>query len=781
MLYFLVKFSRLLLLVLACMLWIAPVQADMVIMHVFVNEDDKGEQFFQMMDDGEILFPAGMLEKMGLTSLPAGEKKNIDGEEYVALSSLKQALDYQMNEADVSLHIKAKADLFATHSIDFSQSREKLPPLSSDASAFVNYALSESRNQQFQSTFTGLNFEAGASLNQMLGFSSFSINRTPGKLNQLMRLLSNITWDDPERLQRIIVGDFSATSGELGSGGSFAGLSVVRNFSLDPNLIIYPGVNIGGILETPSDVDIFVNDRLVNTKHLPPGPFDLRNIEANSGSGDVRLVIRDAFGRQQEMTVPFYQVTTLLKPGMHDYSYNIGLKRLGLGTRNFSYAEPTALGFHRYGLSQWLTIGARGEADQRTINAGPLLSVAIGTWGQMSAEGAWSRRGARQGVATSLNYSYSGTLLSFGASIRSFSKDYVTIASPFSIQSQRLTASGSLGANLPFIGSLSAAFVYSDAYNNRSSKRYILSYNHPLFDSASLQIRATATKTDKWSKSFFATINFNFGDTVSGSIQHQWQDGQSEQSLDLFQNTPRGVGYGGRAHLARVSRPGGKTDYNGDVFGQYNADYGEYNATLRNTAGESSYSLAASGSLVWIDRGLYAGRPINDAFALVDMGGLKDVTVLSSNTAVGKTDSEGKLLVTDLLSNFSNRIAINPQDVAVNYDIGDSIDREVVPSYRGGAVLRFKVRKLQAFVGNFLYREEGAEKPAKYWGLELLMDGKPEQFILGDDGGFYLENIASGDYEARIFNKRHDCHFIMQIPESDEMMVDMGDIRCETH
>jgi len=94
-------------------------------------------------------------------------------------------------------------------------------------------------------------------------------------------------------------------------------------------------------------------------------------------------------------------------------------------------------------------------------------------------------------------------------------------------------------------------------------------------------------------------------------------------------------------------------------------------------------------------------------------------------------------------------------------------------------VVDFQVRKLRAFIGKFHYINQGKSAFAKYLGLELMMDGNPKQFILGEEGDFYLENIAADKYEARIFDQHHECHFVMTIPDSEEIMVDMGDMSCD--
>jgi len=241
------------------------------------------------------------------------------------------------------------------------------------------------------------------------------------------------------------------------------------------------------------------------------------------------------------------------------------------------------------------------------------------------------------------------------------------------------------------------------------------------------------------------------------------------------------------------------------MFAQYNGSYGIYTASVRQIARKNSYGFGLAGGLAWIDHDIYFSRPINDAFALVKLNGLKHVTVFNSNSKVGETDNSGKILIPDIISHYGNNISIDVQNIPINYSISSDSQKVAAP-LRGGAVIDFKVQKLQAFIGNLYYAlpasntkharyfgfgliletklisQSGRKtEPAKYSGLELMMDGKPKQFILGDEGGFYLENIAAGEYKARIFDKHHECRFVMVIPDSEEMMVDMGDINCELH
>jgi outer membrane usher protein len=70
-----------------------------------------------------------------------------------------------------------------------------------------------------------------------------------------------------------------------------------------------------GTATVPSTVDVFVNNSLVTSSQLPPGPFVIDRLPTMSGTGDVSVVVRDALGREQVVTQTFYSSTTLLAGG----------------------------------------------------------------------------------------------------------------------------------------------------------------------------------------------------------------------------------------------------------------------------------------------------------------------------------------------------------------------------------------------------------------------------------------------------------------------------------
>ena len=112
--------------------------------------------------------------------------------------------------------------------------------------------------------------EAGWSLQGDLLYSSVSRNAD----GSLVRGLTNLTVDDPARMVRWVAGDSLAVGGPLGGGPFIAGISMSKNFGLDPYFYRFPSMDVAGAVATPTRADVYVNGQLVREVQLAPG--DLR-------------------------------------------------------------------------------------------------------------------------------------------------------------------------------------------------------------------------------------------------------------------------------------------------------------------------------------------------------------------------------------------------------------------------------------------------------------------------------------------------------------------------
>src|SRR5436190_429095 len=128
-----------------------------------------------------------------------------------------------------------------------------------------------------------------------------------------------------------------------------------------PDLITFPVPSVSGSAAVPSTVDVLVNGTTVRSGSVAPGPFEVPQVPVISGAGTVTTTVTDALGRQVTTELPFYASPTLLAPGLHTYSAEIGLVRRDWGTESNDYGDLAAAITYRRGLSTHLTVESHAE------------------------------------------------------------------------------------------------------------------------------------------------------------------------------------------------------------------------------------------------------------------------------------------------------------------------------------------------------------------------------------------------------------------------------------
>ena len=297
------------------------------------------------------------------------------GEPHVSLRTM-EGVSFTYDEKSLTLYIKADPSLFPRTFIDFAGQRLQNVYYPKESSLFLNYGAQFQASDGFNFQSFSLTNEVGIRRGDYLFLTDTLYTKDTARDN-FVRLHTSVIRDNRSELRRTTYGDLFASSGSLGSSVNLGGVGISKVFGMDPYLITYPTLDVIGQVSLPSEVDIYVNGIKIRTERITPGEFQLRNFSAYGGAGVVELVIRDSFGREQRYRYPFYAADNiLLKKGLHDYSYNVGFLREKFASESNRYSKPAVVAFHRFGLSDSLTLGFRGEATEDVVNAGPQATAA---------------------------------------------------------------------------------------------------------------------------------------------------------------------------------------------------------------------------------------------------------------------------------------------------------------------------------------------------------------------------------------------------------------------
>ena len=736
--------------------WTAA-QDQRAVLELIVNRVPSGESLV-VLRDHDALVPVATLQSAGLRNF-SGTRDTVGGQELVSLKSLAPGVAFSVDEIELRLTLSASPDLLGQTVRDLWSGRPANLVYRKDTSSYVNYSANWHSNRQFD-----LFAESATSVRGASFYNSMSANR-----QSVTRGLTSVTLDQQRQMRRWTLGDSFAYSGPLGGDAWIGGLSITKEFAIDPYYVRYPTLSLSTPIAVPSVMEVYVNNQVVSQQTVAPGRLDIRNLPLTMGRNDARVVVRDAFGQTRELSSTYYLTSTALAKGVQDYQYNVGFRRFGVGDRNWDYRTPVVLARHRVGVTNAFTAGGRMEMHPgRLLNGGPSVNLRL-PFGQVETSGSLSRRGEQWGSAAYGSFTYTGHPIGAGGSLMFASPRYATLtANPINEDPRR---QGSVFASVALARAVSVSLQHTQTrlYQGLSRDRSSLLTSVHVSRSAEFMASVTYVRDERGPrKEAYAGLTVLFG-RASASVAQVHDSRGNRVTMDAQQPLPVGVGYGYQF------RAEGGTISNVNGVAQYQGAHGRYELRQETIGGESATTLSTMGAIVGIGGNVFATRPVEDSFALVRVPGVEGVRTFASHQEIGKTGRRGDLLVPDLQPYYGNVLNIADGDIPLQYAVPD-VGVTLAPPYRGGAVAVFDVQRVQRVLGKILGTDD---RPFVYGELTVTnMNGRSFGSPVGNDGSFYFENLHAGSYAAVVENRTGRCTFTIEIPASSETVINLGKVRC---
>jgi len=729
------------------------------ILTVTVNQAPQGD-LVVFVRPADVLVEAAALDRAGLRRYE-GRRETIGGREYVSLASLAPGITYVLDEPGLALAIAASVDHLGTVAIDLATKRPDYR-FARTTSAFVNYGA----NWTSHSGATG-SLETGLSVGPAVAENTVSWDEQNG----FVRGLSSIVIDQPGRVRRFTIGDSMLPAQGLGSGMLIGGVHVARDYGLDPYFIQYPTLALSGTTLTPSTVDVYVNGTLVSRQRVSPGSFSLENLPMPNGSNNTRVVVRDAFGREQQMSAPFYFTTSSLARGLHDYDYSVGFPRLGGAQTNWSYGRLAAVARHRYGFTDRLTAGYSAEGNGSGFAAGPTFNLRVGA-SDIEASASISRTNGRSGAAFLAGIGHAGRAFNGSLRVRSMTDGYSTLTVVQPDQRLKIEAAGVFGVLLASRLSVSVQQAVSENYAGERSAQSSLIASTKISRNTNLFVNATrASHRGETRTSVYAGVGIVLGPVTSASVMAQVDGASHGMAAEVQRSLPlgNGIGYRARGTLGGTSQA--------EALIEAQGNYGRYEAGQQVIDGMSTTQLSAAGGLVFIGGGAHATRPVNGSYALVRVPDLPGVRTYLNNQEMGRTNRRGDTLVSNLLPYYANRIGISDQDVPFDRDV-DSVEQSIAPPYRGGALVKFAANRRQVVTGTVAITVGGQTVVPALGELTITIGSRTFVSPIGVAGEFYFENLPAGDHLAVLVYKGGTCQVTISVPVSSDSIIRLGVVKC---
>ena len=686
-----------------------------------------------------------------------------DGRRYLPLSAIAGSRA-QVDEARQRLLVTVPAAAYRSER--FSTETQGPLPLSHTApGAFINYQLSGQNvaRARRSGAYTELGLFSGIGV---FTGSAVAIHATDEQ--RVQRLETSFTHDDPAHLRTLVVGDAISDGASWGSAVRYAGIRFGRNFALRPDLVTLPMLSASGTAVVPSTVDVFVNNQRVSSQDVAPGSFIIDRLPAMTGSGEMRVVVRDALGREQVVTQPFYASNRLLARGLSQYAFSLGRIRRNYGQSGDGYGDWLASASYKGAVSDTLTLEGHGESLQHDATAiGANAAIALRAAGVLNLTAARGGRGGEQGWLSGVGYEHLGRRFSITLATTVVDAAFHQVGETLvGGERYRQRSVAQLGLNLGRGGSLALAFAQQSYRHTPSFRTLSATQSLVLWDRAAMNLTVTHGFGALAETSAYLSFTLALGSRRSVSVQATGSDSATAPPTEVYAlaqvNPPAGSGYGYRLGA------GSRGSY--DVAWRAQTSVGDLELQGVRTQGVTAQSALWSGAATLLGGELRAVRAVNGSFALIDVGGLPGVPVYVDHQLVTHTDGRGLALLHDLRPYEANRINVEPLELPLDTRV-DARTVVLTPAFRSGVVARFPVERQRGATFHIV-REDAQPLPA---GAELAVSAQTLPVAL--DGLAFLpryEGAASG--VANWSGQR--CVFRLPGVGSSDIMPDLGVVRC---
>lgn len=693
-----------------------------------------------------------------------------EGEALVDVSQIP-SVQFEYDQAGQMLKLKVPDSWLPEQRIDNTGEQNYHRPLSTPGLLFNydSYSLVSSDNSKTTSTSTETRFFGAAGT-----FSNFAVirqNWSSGNAEQQGYIRYDTLWkySDTERMLSYQAGDVVSDALTWSSSVRLGGLRFSRNFSVRPDLVTYPLLNLSGSAEVPSSVDLFINGYKASSTQINGGPYTLTNVPYISGAGEATVVTTDALGRQVTTSVPFYVSNTLLHEGLSDFDFSIGALRNNYGIKNADYGAGAVSAIYRYGVSNWLTLSTHTENREGLANAGIGSDISVGTLGTLSLSASASQ-GEGNGNQLTSGYSYYSGIWGLNYQHIQRSADFDNLSSyrstsTLSRQSDQATLSFSPWGRV--LGSFSLGYFDIQAQDSSRTRLMNLSWSRGLWKNSSVNI---SVNHDLQANSYSSMLQLIIPFDELGSVQISGQrssSGEWGQNIAYNRSAPVEGGLGW--NLAH--------SISGDNYSQADLTWVNKLATLSGgyygSRDDRHGWFEAAGSVVLMDNSLFFARRINDAFIVVSTDGYPDVTVNYENRKVGATDKNGHLLIPWATAWYPGKVTLDTLPLPTDTEV-PMVEQRIAVRESSGALVEFPVRRVRSATITLV---DGAGQPLAL-GTPVEETTSHQVSVVGYDGIVWLSHL-NRENKLVINADKGQCVVHFKLPEQTPVPQRVGPISCQ--
>jgi outer membrane usher protein len=573
----------------------------------------------------------------------------------------------------------------------------------------------------------------------------------------------------------------SFTPGDVFNSIPFRGAQVASDMGMLPDSMQGYAPIIRGIAETQAKVEVRQNGYSLYTTYVAPGAFEIDDLNAASGSGDLEVIITEADGRERKFTQPYATLGNMLREKNWRYSLTAGEYNAVAGGQRPVFAQASLA----YGLPFDLTLygGLLGADFYGAAVAG--VSKSLGSLGAVSLDvtqaqtdvprGAEVKSSKEKGQSFGVRY---GKAFETGTSVRFAGYRYSTegyrdfdeavrMQEPdsFNNMSKRSKVEASINQSLDSYGSFYVNMSQQNYWgSSRQDKQMQLGFNTQ-HKGVTYGVYASKTLTDNFGQDnqVAFTVSLPIGQTRSTGTYTvtRNKDGSLDQRAGLSGRNGE-VTYNVNANRAQSA------GNNGSALVGYRAPFAQLGAGVSVGSGYRQTSVSAAGSALVHGDGLEFGQTLGETVALVEIKDTANVGVLNAPGTL--TNKKGYALVPYVTPYRKNRVAVDTSELDNSVDIAEGVTN-VVP--RRGAVVKatFAASRSEKVLINVRLKD-GSLLP---FGTIVNDDKGVSAGVVGQAGQVLLSKGESKSYSMKWGEKAsQNCRIqldITQVPVLDGYRV----------
>ncbi|NBS09436.1 MAG: fimbrial biogenesis outer membrane usher protein, partial [Betaproteobacteria bacterium] len=432
---------------------------------------------------------------------------------------------------------------------------------------------------------------------------------------------------------------------------------------------------------------------------VPPGPFELTEINPPSGVGNLTVTLTEADGSIETFLVPYSMSAGKLNPGSARYSLSAGNFRNAAGVSDTLVMQA----YMRYGLNGVVTPGLELLSTNNYQGAGVQMAF-NNPWGSLSLNRLHSQ-GQAQAVGSvyaagynhSINYSAPalGPLQAY-VGVSEQSMGYVsplaaltnTSLNPYNPLSIKNSIYLNLGLSLKSWGGLSLGVVEQNAWtDNQQTHQYRLSYSTN-FSRVGLSVYLSQTTYANGTPSvdtvgFIASVPLNLFDSAGGLRVSQSQTGTAKptQSVSAY-----GSGMQNNALSYNLTHSQTGELGNSSASLNYQHPWGTLGLSLSGADDGSSQQggISAAGGMVLHGDGVIMSPSLGTTFAIVELPKGEGAGVSGSQARINRS---GFGVVPSLSAYYLNDVQISLEGASTEVEV-DNPTQKIAPVE--GSIVRLK-------------------------------------------------------------------------------------------